>query len=57
MEITIEERRLIATTGLQLIIVILFIWNYFKDKKDRKHMLSEIKRLDDKIKTFGCVTE
>lgn len=33
------------------------IWDYFRTKKANNFMKSEIKRLDDKIKTFGCIKE
>ena len=57
MQIGIENKHLIAVTALQLIIIILLVWSYFKDRKDKKLFKSEIKRLDNKIKTFGCVRE
>ena len=57
MQIGIEDKRLIAVTALQLIIIMLMVWNYFKDRKDKKLFKSEIKRLDKRIKTFGCVSE
>ena len=52
-----ERINLIAVTALQLIIIMLLAWSYFKDRKDKKFFKSEIKRIDNKIKTFGCVSE
>lgn len=57
MQIGIEDRNLVLVTALQLIIIMLLVWNYFKDMKDKSFFKSEISRIDKRIKTFGCVKE
>lgn len=51
------EYKLYAVIGLQILILILLIIIMFKEYKHVKKMKAEIKRLDKKIKTFGCVGE
>lgn len=46
MQIGIEDRNLVLVTALQLIIIILLVWSYFKDRKDKKFFKSEIDRID-----------
>ena len=43
--------------GLQVLIILLVVVDYFLNKRKIKKLRSEIERIDNKIKTFGCVSE